>query len=197
MRGDHIQFNATAFWVDWQGIIISVRPGCGWSFNFNGGEAETKGYEVDFVYQINDSLSLDFAGSLMTAETSIDIDSLSAKAGDRLPNTVEEQWNLGLVYDSNFMSYPAFARLDLNYYGDSFATFAENPLNSSPDYTKLNLNVGLDITDNSVLQLSIDNLTDERTEAFIYAVNDTSWRPRNWMQWIPPRTVVLKYTINF
>ena len=197
MRGDNFQFNATAFWVDWQGIIISVRPGCGWSFNFNGGEAETKGYEVDFVYQINDSLSLDFAGSLMTAETSIDIDSLSAKAGDRLPNTVEEQWNLGLVYDSNFMSYPAFARLDLNYYGDSFATFAEDPLNSSPDYTKLNLNVGLDITDSSVLQLSIDNLTDERTEAFIYAVNDTSWRPRNWMQWIPPRTVVLKYTINF
>ena len=30
----------------------------------------------------------------MTAETSIDIDSLGAKAGDRLPNTVETQWNL-------------------------------------------------------------------------------------------------------
>ena len=197
MRGSNYQFNATYFMVDWQGIIINVRPGCGWGFNFNGGEAETKGWEIDFAYSINDALALDFSGSVMSAETTIDIDSLGAKAGDRLPNSVEEQFNLGFVYDTSIMSYPAFARVDLNYYGDSFATFAENPLNSSPDYKKLNFNLGINISDSQVLQLSIDNLTDERTEAFIYAMEDTSWRPRNWMQWIPPRSVVLKYTLSF
>ena len=56
---------------------------------------------------------------------------------------------------------------------------------------------GLDLNENSKLQLSVDNLTDERTEAYVYAVNDTSWRPRNWMQWIPPRTVSLKYSFSF
>ena len=55
----------------------------------------------------------------------------------------------------------------------------------------------MDINENSKLHLSIDNLSDERTEAYIYAVNDTSWRPRNWMQWIPPRTMTLKYTYSF
>ena len=103
----------------------------------------------------------------MTAETSIDITSLGASAGDRLPNTVETQWNLGLVYDTTFMSYPTYARLDVNFYGDSFNTFAENPNSSSPDYTKLNLNVGMDINENSKLHLSIDNLSDERTEAYL------------------------------
>ena len=133
----------------------------------------------------------------LDAITSIDIASLGAAAGDRLPNTVETQWNLGLVYDTTIMSYPSYARLDMNYYGDSFNTFAENPNSSSPDYTKINFNLGLDINENSKLQLSIDNLTDKRTEAYIYAVDDTSWRPRNWMQWIPPRTVSVKYSYSF
>ena len=46
------------------------------------------------------------------------------------------------------MSYPSYARLDMNYYGDSFNTFAENPNTSSPDYTKINFNLGLDINEN-------------------------------------------------
>ena len=196
-RGQNYTANVTYFDVAWDGIIISVTPGCGWSYNFNGGKAETSGWEVDFTYALNDEISLDFAGSSMTAETSIDIASLGAAAGDRLPNTVETQWNLGVVYDTTIMSYPSYARLDMNYYGDSFNTFAENPNTSSPDYTKINFNLGLDINENSKLQLSIDNLTDKRTEAYIYAVDDTSWRPRNWMQWIPPRTVSLKYSHSF
>ena len=196
-RGENYSANVTYFDVDWDGIIIQVTPGCGWRYNFNGGKAETSGWEVDFTYAINDSISLDFAGSSMTAATTIDIDSLGASAGDRLPNTVETQWNLGLVYDTTIMSYPSYARLDVNYYGDSFNTFAEDPNSSSPDYTKLNFNLGVDLNENSILQLSIDNLTDERTEAYIYAVDDTSWRPRNWMQWIPPRTVTLKYSYSF
>ena len=196
-RGENYSANVTYFDVDWDGIIIQVTPGCGWRYNFNGGKAETSGWEVDFTYAVNDEISLDFAGSSMTAETSIDISSLGASAGDRLPNTVETQWNLGLVYDTTIMSYPSYARLDVNYYGDSFNTFAENPNSSSPDYTKFNFNLGLDLSEYSKLQLSIDNLTDERTEAYIYAVDDTSWRPRNWMQWIPPRTVTLKYSYSF
>ena len=70
------------------------------------------------------------------------------------------------------MSYPTYARLDVNYYGDSFNTFTENPNSSSPDYTKLNFNLGLDLNENSKLQLSVVNLTHERTEAYVYAVND-------------------------
>ena len=196
-RGLNYSANVTYFEVDWDKIIIRVTPGCGWGYNFNGGQAETKGWEVDFSYALTDSLSLDFAGSSMTAETSIDIASLGASAGDRLPNTVETQWNLGLVYDAMILSYPSYARLDMSYYGDSFNTFAENPNTSSPDYTKLNLNIGMNLSEASKLQLTVDNLTDERTEAYIYAVDDTGYRPRNWMQWIPPRTITLKYSYSF
>jgi outer membrane receptor protein involved in Fe transport len=196
-RGDNYTANVTYFQVDWNGIIISVTPGCGWSYNFNGGEAETSGWEVEFTYGLTDALSLDFAGSNMEATTSIDIESLGAAAGDRLPNTVNNQWNMGVVLDTTILTVPSYARLDVNYYGDSFNTFAEDPNSSSPDYTKLNFNLGMDLSDTSKLSLSIDNLLDKRTEAYIYAVDDTSWRPRNWMQWIPPRTVSVKYSYSF
>ena len=196
-RGDNYTANVTYFQVDWDGIIISVTPGCGWSYNYNGGKAETSGWEVEFTYGLTDTLSLDFAGSNMEAITSIDLDSLGASAGDRLPNTVETQWNLGIVLDTTILTVPSYARLDVNYYGDSFNTFAENPNSSSPEYTKLNFNLGMDLSDTSKLSLSVDNLLDERTEAYIYAVEDTSWRPRNWMQWIPPRTVSVKYSYSF
>jgi outer membrane receptor protein involved in Fe transport len=196
-RGENYTANVTYFQVDWDGIIISVTPGCGWSYNFNGGKAETSGFEVEFTYGLTDALSLDFAGSNMEATTSIDIDSLGAAAGDRLPNTVNSQWNLGVVLDTTILTVPSYARLDVNYYGDSFNTFAEDPNSSSPEYTKLNFNLGMDISETSKLSLSIDNLLDERTEAYIYAIEDTSYRPRNWMQWIPPRTVSVKYTPFF
>jgi iron complex outermembrane receptor protein len=196
-RGDNYSANVTYFEVDWDGIIIEVTPGCGWSYNFNGGKAKTSGWEYEFTYDLSDTLSLDLAGSDMAARTSIDIDSLGAAAGDRLPNTVETQWNLGVTYETTILTVPSYARMDVNYYGDSFNTFAENPNSSSPDYTKVNFNLGMDINANAKLQLSVDNLLDKRTAAYIYAVDDTSWRPRNWMQWIPPRTVSVKYTYNF
>ena len=42
---------------------------------------------------------MDFAGSFMTAETTIDMPSFGASAGDSLPGTVEEQYNVGRSYD--------------------------------------------------------------------------------------------------
>ena len=38
------------------------------------------------------------------------------------------------------------------------------------------------------------NLFDNRTQAFVYAINSPSWRPRDYQQWIPPRTIGLRYT---
>ena len=156
-RGDNYTLNATYFWVDWTGIQVTVRPACGWSFTYNGGEAETSGLELDFSYNLTSNLYLDFAGSFMSAEITNDIESLDATAGDRLPNVAEQQYNIGLTYDFSLASKPAFARFDVNHYGDSYATFAEDKEDMSPSYTKLNLNVGMEL-ENSYLQLSIDKL---------------------------------------
>ena len=195
-RGDNYSLNATYFWVDWTGIQVTVRPACGWSFTYNGGEAETNGLELDFSYNLSSNLYLDFSGSFMSAEITNDIDSLGATAGDRLPNVAEQQYNVGLTYDFNVASNPAYARFDINHYGDSYATFAEDTEDMSPSYTKLNLNVGMEL-ENSYLQLSIDNLTDERTEAFRFSAESPGYRPRNYLQWIPPRSISVQYRYNF
>ena len=94
------------------------------------------------------------------------------------------------------MNYPAFARVDLLSYGESYATFAESENMMAPDYSKLNFNAGINFGQ-SAIGLSVDNLTDERTEAFRYAVDSPSWRPRDYVQWIPPRSVSIKYSYKF
>ena len=58
------------------------------------------------------------------------------------------------------------------------------------------LNVGMEL-ENSYLQLSIDNLTDERTEAFRFSAESPGYRPRNYLQWIPPRSISVQYRHNF
>jgi outer membrane receptor protein involved in Fe transport len=196
-RGDGYSLNATYFWIDWTRIQVGVRPACGWVFTYNGGEAETSGLELDFSINLTDTLALDFAGSFISAEIVNDISSLSAVAGDRLPNIAEEQIAVGLSYSFNLASRPSFARVDMNYYGDSFATFKMSDEDMSPSYTQLNLNVGVDLDEQSRLQLSINNLTDVRTEAFRYSAESPGYRARNYLQWIPPRTIGITYSRSF
>ena len=196
-RGDSFSFNATYFMIDWTDIQIGIAPACGWSFSANGGEAETKGVEIDFDVELADGLYMDFAGAFMTAETTIDMPSFGATAGDSLPGTVEEQYNVGLSYDYVMGSKPAYTRVDYLYYGESYATFGQSEDQMSPAYEKFNFNWGVELNENSTLQLSIDNLMDNRTEAFKFSADSPSYRPRNYLQWIPPRSVSLRYTYRY
>ncbi|GIS41063.1 MAG: hypothetical protein Ct9H90mP13_09090 [Pseudomonadota bacterium] len=67
----------------------------------------------------------------------------------------------------------------------------------SPSYTQVNFNLGLEIDENSRVQLSVSNLTDERSEAFRFSAESPSYRARNYFQWIPPRTIGLSYSRDF
>ncbi len=196
-RGDGYSLNATYFKIDWTGIQVTVRPACGWSFTYNGGEAETSGVELDFSVNISDQLALDVAGSFISAEIANDIASLGAVAGDRLPNIAEEQMAVGLSYAFDIASLPSFARLDMTYYGESYATFKMSDEDMSPSYTQLNFNFGVELDEQSRLQLSISNLTDQRTEAFRFSAESPSYRARNYLQWIPPRTIGISYSRDF
>jgi outer membrane receptor protein involved in Fe transport len=196
-RGGRYRLNATYFWVDWTGIQVTIRPACGWSFTYNGGEAETSGLELDFSYDLTENLALDFSGSFISAEITKDIESMGASAGSRLPNIAEEQMSLGLSYTFAMFSRPTFARVDMNYYGDSYATLLESSEDMSPSYTQMNLNVGMALNDASRIQFSVSNLTDERTEAFRFSAESPGYRARNYLQWIPPRTWSISYSQDF
>ena len=196
-RGGNYRINATYFWVDWTGIQVTIRPACGWSFTYNGGEAETEGLELDFSYDLTENLALDFSGSWISAEITKDIESMGASAGARLPNIAEEQMSLGLSYTFEMLSRPTFARVDMNYYGDSYATFAESSEDMSPSYTQMNLNIGMALNDASRIQFSVSNLTDERTEAFRFSAESPGYRARNYLQWIPPRTWSISFSHDF
>ncbi|MGA0705673.1 MAG: TonB-dependent receptor domain-containing protein, partial [Steroidobacteraceae bacterium] len=196
-RGSRFNLNATVFQVDWDDIQVNIRPACGWTFTYNGGQAETKGLELEMGFDLTERLRIDFSGSVMSAEITKDIPTLDASSGDRLPNVAEKQASLGFSYAYDLMGMAGFARLDLNYYGESYATFAEDKANMSPAYTQANLNLGLQVNETTRVQLSVANLTDERTEAFRFSAESPSYRARNYLQWIPPRTIALSVSKDF
>ncbi|MFZ8887696.1 MAG: hypothetical protein ACO200_12600, partial [Steroidobacteraceae bacterium] len=71
------------------------------------------------------------------------------------------------------------------------------PEDMSPSYTQANLNLGLQVNETTRVQLSVANLTDERTEAFRFSAESPSYRARNYLQWIPPRTIALSVSKDF
>ena len=134
-----MSLNATYFNIDWQDIQLKLTPACRWSFTYNGGQAETSSMEIDFSYDLGNNISRFYWG-ILGAETTVPLPSFGAEAGDELPGTVESQFNVGLAYETSVIDYPAFAKLNLLSYGESYATFAESKNMIAPDYSKLNFN---------------------------------------------------------
>ena len=60
------------------------------------------------------------------------------------------------------MNYPAFARVDLLSYGESYATFAESENMMAPDYSKLNFNARNNFGNQQLDYLLITSLTREQ-----------------------------------
>ena len=67
----------------------------------------------------------------------------------------------------------------------------------SPSDAQLSLNVGVELDEQSRLKLTIKMFTDVRTEAFRFSAESPGYRARNYLQWIPPRTIGITYSRSF
>ncbi|NND44160.1 MAG: TonB-dependent receptor [Xanthomonadales bacterium] len=102
---DNLSYTASLFYVDWENIQLNDASTNGGFFAaINGGDASTKGLELELIGQVGDDLNWNLGYAFVNAELDsdlfkpddFDMSNPIAFSGDRLPGTSEHTLNFGI-----------------------------------------------------------------------------------------------------
>lgn len=181
---NRVRLNSSIYRIDWTDIPVGAvgsNPVC--TATVNGGEARSRGVELEAQVLLTSNLSLQLSASYTDAEFT---NNQGGNEGDRLPMSPEHNAYMGLQYDWFLADYPAFVRADVTYVGD-FNTGATIPTESG-DYVTLDLNAGV-FLDDIELKVYASNLTNEDDVTVSFFL-DRGWRLR-------PRTLGVQMAYRF
>lgn len=193
-----LQLNAAAFLNEWEDIQNTLQLGFT-AVTDNLGKAESKGYELDANYLLNDNFSLFLAFN--RTDAAFTGDTLIAPAPDgtcatvlgescRIPNVPDKTFNAGVEFRQlDILGSADFvANATYQYVGD--AVFGSNVQVPIDDYEIVNLRAGIELENWSVMFYA-NNLFNELTEVFVNPLLSDSYVNR-------PRTVgaVLRYNFR-
>jgi len=144
------------------------------AYTENVGNAEITGVELNSIFRINDSTTLNFYLNKMDPKLSNDYyyvsGELGANAGNKLANMPELSYYMSLDKDFTIDSKPAYLIFDYSYTGERNTTY-ENGAIELPSYAISNIRAGID-NENTSVELYITNLTDE--DAYLSRYDDFS-----------------------
>jgi len=201
-----VRLNAAAFWQKWDDfqfsrLDTSVSP---LTLTYNVGNAESNGFEFDFIAMLTPNWSLSGAASFLDSTLTSDyrvrepaevepIPEPEAAAGTKLPRVPEMKWNLSTRYS---FENDYFVQGTYMFTGKSYNTLFDGGTISTqrrtqPSYAVANASIGIEKEDWSA-QLYVNNLTDERGTVWINAV---TWDQRVTIN--QPRTIGLSFTTSF
>jgi iron complex outermembrane receptor protein len=208
-----VTFNASYYMIDWDDIRISTVTETGLApIDTNGGEAESKGYELSGVWQINDSWSATATYADTDAELTQSaagviggrFGSVDGEDGDRLPGTPEQQGSLYVNYTTET---DTGLLVDVRYGFTSISDVltkvgGKNGGESLSGFTIHNASVAVS-RDNWTATLFADNLTNKyaatgvrRDRDYIDTVGGVTLRSY-YQNIIQPRTVGLDLRYSF
>ena len=193
---DSVRINATAFFIDFDNIQQSVQLQCGFQFVGNFGSAESKGFELEALFQPGENLALALNLGYTDAEFTETVTGV-AIAGDALQFVPELTLSANLDYSvaDAFRGMDFFTRVDLSYTDDSISR-VNSEVRNRDAYEQVGLRFGLrdekytftafmrNLTD------EIANLADNRSIAA-----ETPGRPRFVVS--RPRTIGAEFSFSF
>ena len=195
--------NFSLYYIDWSNLqanAIDISTGTAIGFLQNVGDATSKGFEAEVVFNVNDTLSVYFAGNASQAELDdtfvIGVGAESAKNA-RIPHTPELSISTGIDLDYPLdhlfgKSINLVAHLDYQFISEQATDIEQIP--DSPLFFEIdqheisNFRIGLE-SDKWNISLFANNLFDERT---IFTENFSRLQFIN-----KPRTIGLALTANF
>jgi len=188
-----LKFNIALYHIDWQDFPIQVpntSAACFVGVEINGGEAQSKGVEIETRYAVTPSLQVFLLGSYNESEFSDDT-TPGASKGDRLPTSPRFNGSVGLEYEFLLAGNSTYFRSDYSYVGGFFAELGQSafPEQESGDYGKLNARFGMAVKQFTI-EVSGSNLTDEDAFSATRACCGAGWR-------VAPRTVSLELGYQF
>ena len=177
-------FVGSLYQIDWQDTIISVSDEITdvvgvsplpFSYNFNGGNAQSQGIEFEMRTVLTDNLKLNFGGDWnWTAEIGAAgqgrYDGVAIEPGNRLANAPEFSAYASLVYDFVVADYTAQARADGYAIAESWNT--ANNERPAPAYQTFDVKLLIGRDDWQV-GAYIRNLTNETV---VYELNQVGYR---------------------
>jgi outer membrane receptor protein involved in Fe transport len=92
-----LQFELSAFYIDWTDIQLRVTNAQGFSYAGNGDTARSRGVEINASHAVTDALKLGGYVSYTDAELTADAPGVGGKDGDRLPGSAP--WAGGVMAD--------------------------------------------------------------------------------------------------
>lgn len=148
--------NTAVFQIDWSNIPVAIGDSAGvCQVQNNGGEARSRGVEIESQVNLTDGLQLSLAGSYIDAEFR---ESPLFETGTRLPLSAEWNASAGLLYEFDFFGQDSFWRTDLSYISD-YVTGAPGD-EMVGDYIKLDMRAGVSLGATR-LEAFATNLTNE------------------------------------
>ena len=174
MKGKLI-LNGAVYKMDWRDYQTSTYNSdiTSVAYTENVGNAEINGLEINANYSLNDSSNITFyinKNDPVLSEDYYYIDGeLAANAGNRLSYTPKTSYYISFDKDLNFMGKPAYLIADYSYTGERFTSY-ENGAIKLPDYAIANIRAGFDSSENTSIEIYINNLTDE--DAYLSRYDD-------------------------
>jgi outer membrane receptor protein involved in Fe transport len=211
------QLNVAAFHIDWQGVQFVVQlPSCtGYSFVANAGQAASDGAELQFTgrshgFTLNTNVAYDnarFTRAVYGPHAPGQAPPASALVANKGDNLGIPDWtaNIGLQYDTQIVSMPAYARVDYMYTGKYMratsagtASFTAAP-NVTPNYINgnethtMNARVGVYYKDLEIAGY-VKNLFDSREWINLNQANGNYYYTGNTVM---PRVIGMQMNYRF
>ena len=170
-----LTLNGAVYKMDWRDYQTSTYNSdiTSVAYTENVGNAEINGLEINANYSLNDSSNITFyinKNDPVLSEDYYYIDGeLAANAGNRLSYTPKTSYYISFDKDLNFMGKPAYLIADYSYTGERFTSY-ENGAIKLPDYAIANIRAGFDSSENTSIEIYINNLTDE--DAYLSRYDD-------------------------
>ena len=204
--GNTLDFNGALYLEDWKDFQFTFLGPNSIPIIANAGQAQILGIESNVLWRATDNLTIDGSAAYTDAEltqpycsdaTCVDI---LAPKGQQLPITPRFKMNATARYDFLVDEFKSHIQAALVYNGSSWNDLRSIELGitgKDPAYTVINLAAGAG-RDNWMLELSIDNVFDERATLYRYSeCTPDVCGPQTYILPNRPRTIGLTFDQKF
>ena len=165
--------------IEWDGVQVPIRLGCGFGFTANAASAQTQGFELETTYALTDTLNMTLNYGYTSAEMTADVPALRVKDGDEM--TMVPKYNGYLAFDQEYELFgrTAYVRADVNVYAGYNSYFQSEAARESgradldyiDGYSVFNLSTRVEVNEATTLSVYIDNLFDKEYAVYKRAAN--------------------------
>jgi outer membrane receptor protein involved in Fe transport len=195
-----VMANAGVYYNDWTNLQLPfITPDGLFPFTANAGAARAVGGELELfaglAKGLNGSLNVAYTDATITEQVENAVGGIVAQEGNTIPLTSD--WTFDVAFDyrtpltatMDGVMRAAWAHRTPNYSDPENSEYKKNAV-----YDQVGLSVGVATTGWS-LDAYVDNLLDDASSTFKY--NRVVAVPLTWVSYVRPRTIGIRFNVNF